>query len=414
MTGADSWLIHSGHRKWLWHNFSRVLEFALPSILPDCGFAYQGADGRPMPGRRPQLFLTARMVATAALGVQHGIPGAGELLDHGMASLLGCHRDLTHGGWFTEPGAVTRKSTYDHVHVGLAAARALEAGHPRAEELLALVIAVVEERLWDQESGTVRESFAPDWSDSEAYRGANANMHTLEAFLEMGRATGDPVWHERGLRIADRIINGAARLRDWLIPEHFDESWAELPDYNVDEPLHPFRPYGATLGHSLEWARFLLDLDRSGVVSAPWLIEAAEGLTRRALDGGWALDGRPGLVYTVDWAGRPVADVRLHWPVCEGIQVTADLVGLGPSADLEWAHWEAWYRRLWDHAARYFVDDRGAWRNELADDLTEGGRIWPGRPDVYHCGGALAGSLAAGDRLLAANGIGGQGNSAGG
>ncbi len=43
-------------------------------------------------------------------------------------------------------------------------------------------------------------------------------------------------------------------------------------------------------------------------------------------------------------------------------------------------HWERWYRRLWDHAARYFIDERGTWRNELADDMSEGGRIWPGAP----------------------------------
>ena len=42
-------------------------------------------------------------------------------------------------------------------------------------------------------------------------------------------------------------------------------------------------------------------------------------------------------------------------------------------------------------------------RIELAEDLTEGGDLWPGRPDVYHCGGALAGSLEVGDRLRASS-----------
>ena len=158
-----------------------------------------------------------------------------------------------------------------------------------------------------------------------------------------------------------------------------------LPEYNRDEPLHPFRPYGATFGHSLEWSRFLLQLDASPLVGSPsWLVEAADGLTRRALDGGWALDGRPGLVYTVDWDGAPVADVRLHWPVCEGIQTAAVLLRLTGDP-----HWEGWYRRLWDHAARWFIDERGTWRNELDDDMREAGRVWPGRPDLYHCGGAL-------------------------
>ena len=391
LAAQRSWLDEPGHRAWLHAGLSDVITFALGSILPDGGFAYQAADGSPMPGRRPQLFLTARMAYTAALGVRHGVPGSGELLDHAMSSLTGIHADTQHGGWLSEPGAVTRKMTYDHVHVGLASAGALTVGHPAAARLLEQVTDVVDTHLWDPEAQALLESFAPDWSDSEDYRGANANMHGLEAFIAMGHATGDAVWHQRGLAIADRLINVAARERGWLLPEHFTADWQVLPDYNRDEPLHPFRPYGATFGHSLEWSRFLLQLDASPLVGSPsWLVEAADGLTRRALDGGWALDGRPGLVYTVDWDGAPVADVRLHWPVCEGIQTTAVLLRLTGDA-----HWEHWYRRLWDHAARWFIDERGTWRNELDDDMREGGKVWPGRPDVYHCGGALTAPLDA-------------------
>lgn len=386
-----SWLDTAAHRSWLHAGFADVLTFALPSILPTGGFAYQAADGSPMPGRRPQLFLTARMAYAAAIGVRHGIPGSGELLDHAMGSLDGFHADAEHGGWLTEPGTVTRKATYDHVHVGLAAATALTVGHPSAAELLEQAAEVVDTHLWDSATQTLLESFAPDWSDSEDYRGANANMHGLEAFLAMGSATGDAVWHERGLAIADRLVNTAAREQEWLLPEHFTADWQVLPDYNRDEPEHPFRPFGATFGHSLEWARFLLQLDASPLVGSPsWLLEAADALTRRALDGGWEVDGRPGLVYTVDWNGSPVADVRLHWPICEGIQTSAVL--LRRTGD---SHWESWYRRLWDHAARWFIDERGAWRNELDEDMRQGDKVWPGRPDVYHCGGALTTPLEA-------------------
>ncbi|MGL5860685.1 MAG: AGE family epimerase/isomerase, partial [Phycicoccus sp.] len=179
------------------------------------------------------------------------------------------------------------------------------------------------------------------------------------------------------------------REHDWLLPEHYTTDWRPQLDYNRDQPEHPFRPYGATLGHSLEWARFLLELDRSPLVeSPPWLVEAADALTRRALDGGWSLDGRPGLVYTVGWGNEVVAGIRLHWPVCEGIQAAAAL--RRHTGD---PHWERWYRRLWDHAARWWVDDRGAWRGELDDSMAEAGTVWPGRPDVYHCGGALLGPL---------------------
>jgi sulfoquinovose isomerase len=388
---VTSWLDTPAHREWLGRGLADVLGFALGSIRPEGGFHHLSGDGTPLPGRPPQLFLTARMAYTAAAGVRHGIPGSGELLDHAMTSLTGLHADPVHGGWLSEPGTETRKMTYDHVHVGLAASAGLGVGHPPAAALLEQVVEVVDTHLWDPASEALLESFAPDWSDSEDYRGANANMHGLEAFLAMGTATGDAVWHRRGLAIAERLIDGAARSHGWLLPEHFTAGWEELPEYNRDEPNHPFRPYGATFGHSLEWGRFLLQLDESPLVASPaWLVEAADALARRALDGGWALDGRPGLVYTVGWDGHPVSDVRLHWPVGEGIQLTAAL--LRRTGD---PHWEDWYRRLWDHAARYFVDERGTWRNELDDAMQEAGTIWPGRPDVYHCGGALAGPLEA-------------------
>jgi sulfoquinovose isomerase len=383
---VTSWLDTPAHRTWLEGGLADLVAFSLRSIRPEGGFHHLDGAGEPLPGRSPQLFLTARMGYVAAIAVRHGIPGAGELLDHAMTSLTGLHADPEHGGWLSEPGSVTRKMTYDHVHVGLAAAAALEVGHPAAARLLAQVAEVVDAHLWDDEAQALRESFAPDWSDSEDYRGANANMHGLEAFLAMGTALQEPRWHERGLAVAARLIDGAAREHGWLLPEHYTPDWQVVLDYNRDEPMHPFRPYGATFGHSLEWARFLLQLDDSPLVaSPPWLAEAAEALTRRALDGGWDLDGRPGLVYTVDWDGTPVADVRLHWPVCEGIQIAAYL--LRRTGD---EHWEGWYRRLWDHAARFWVDGAGTWRNELDDRMHEAGRIWPGRPDVYHCGGALA------------------------
>jgi len=374
------------HHAWLDGQLRSMLAFAQGGILNSGGFAMLDASGTPMPDRRPQLFITARMVHAASVGVLRGIPGSQRLLDHGMASLAQYFADQEHGGWWSDPGAgpTQRKMTYDHVHVGLAASSAAAAGHPDAPALIAQVIAIVDTYLWDEGTGTLRESFAADWSDEEAYRGANANMHATEAFLALGDVTGDPMWHERALRIADRIINQGARRLDWLVPEHFDRDWVIDPEYNRDDPDHPFRPYGATYGHLLEWARFLLNLDASPAVGGqPWLVEAAVALTESALDRGWAADGHPGIVYTVDWQRRPVSALRMHWPVCEGIQVTSALARLTDDA-----HWRSWYARLWEHARDYFIDENGQWRNELDAHLRPSETVWPGRPDVYHCVGA--------------------------
>lgn len=376
------------HQRWAEQRFARLIEFALPSVLPQGGFAYLDGDGHAMPGRQPTLLLTARMTHVAAIGSVLGIPGSERLLTHGLDSLTGPFRDEVDGGWFGNLERDGRKLAYEHVHVILAGASAAVAGAPGARALLDEVVDVVERRFWNEEEGALSESWSPDWRDPEPYRGANANMHATEAFLALGDAIDDDLWHARALRICERIINRDARARDWLIPEHFDADWNELPDYNLESPHHPFRPYGATYGHSLEWARFLCSLHASPRVSGDgWLLESAEALSRRAL-GAWGVDGREGLVYTVDWDARPVSNLRLHWPVCEGIQTTAMLRRVTGNEV-----WEQWYRRLWDHAATYFLDSSGGWINELDDDMREGGTVWPGRPDVYHAAGAYIGPL---------------------
>lgn len=385
---ARPWVERPGHRRWVEDRFARMIDFVLPSVLPGGGFAYLGGDGLPLPGREPTLLLTARMTHVAGLASVLGIPGAGRLLDHGLASLTGAFHDAEADGWYGTLERDGRKTAYEHVHVVLAASSALAAGAPGAAELATRAAQVVEERFWDEEAGALRESFDASWGDPEPYRGANANMHAVEAFLALGDAVDDDRWHERALRICERIVDGHARSHDWLIPEHFDEQWHELPDYNRDDPDHPFRPYGATYGHSLEWARLLCGLHASPRVATPaWVLEAAVELTRSAL-GAWGADGREGLVYTVDWDARPVSTVRLHWPVCEGIQATASLRAL--TGDDEW---ERWYRRLWDHAAAHFVTPTGSWVNELEEDFGEGSAVWPGRPDVYHAAGAYLAPL---------------------
>lgn len=385
---APPWPHRAAHLAWTMERFGRMLEFVGDSALPGGGFAYLDGDRTPMSGRGATLLLTARMAHVASVGSVLGVPGAAPLARHGVESLLGAFHDDEHGGWFSTPDGGTRKTAYETVHVLLAAASTTVAHRDGAEvgdadALTRAVVDVVESRFWDEAQGALSESYAADWSDPEPYRGANANMHGVEAFIAIGDALDEDHWHERALRICERIVDRHTRARDWLLPEHYDADWVELPDYNRDTPNDPFRPYGATYGHSLEWARLLCALHASPRVSTPdWVLESAQALTRRAL-GAWGVDGREGLVYTVDWEGRPVSAIRLHWPVCEGIQATALLAGLTGDAE-----WEQWYRRLWDHAAAHFVRPDGSWVNELDDDFREGHEVWPGRPDVYHGAGA--------------------------
>ncbi len=373
---------------WLNDQFAKVIRFAVGSIRPQGAFEWLEADGSHVPGKHPQLFLTARMTYVAALAAVRGIPGSGALLDHGVDALLALHRDPAADGWIADPltDPNTRKMTYDHVHVGFAAANAVAAGSERARDVLDHAIHVIDTHLWRPDEAALVESYAADWTDSEPYRGANSNMHGVEAFLAIGVATGDPVWFRRALAISERLIDGAARANHWLMPEHFTADWEPLPDYNRDEPAHPFRPYGWTPGHAFEWSRLLLELAAALGDTAPgWLAESARALGDTAL-ATWGIDGTPGFGYTTDWDGVPVVTTRLHWPLCEAIQAVALLHrATGDPA------YESAYRRCWDHAAAHWIDETGMWANELTPELTEGSTIWRGRPDVYHTVGALLG-----------------------
>jgi mannose/cellobiose epimerase-like protein (N-acyl-D-glucosamine 2-epimerase family) len=267
-----------------------LLAFARGARVPG-GFAWLDAGGRPDPARGLPLWITARMTHVFALAALLGRPGDGPLADHGVRALAGSFADHHHGGWWSElrdgKPVDERKEAYPHAFVLLAASSARIAGRPGACALWDAAAEVVAGRFWREEEGAFAESFGRDWSDPEPYRGANANMHMVEACLAAADASGDPRWAERALRAAERIVHREARARSWRVVEHFDADWRPLPDYNEDAPRDPFRPFGVTPGHGLEWARLLLHL-RAALPDPPaWLLEAARGLFARAHSRPW-------------------------------------------------------------------------------------------------------------------------------
>ena len=376
-----SWRELRSHREWLAAESARLLAFARGSRV-DGGFGWLDAAGELEPGRPLQLWITARMTHVFALGDLLGHPGCGPLADHGLVAIRDAFEDGEHGGWFPEisdDGPVrTDKEAYPHAFVLLAAASAAIAGREPATALLGEAVGVVEQRFWSEEERACLEGWDRGWEQLEGYRGANANMHMVEAFLAAGDATGDTRWYERARSIADRLVNTVARAQEWRILEHFDPQWRPLPDYNADQPRHPFRPFGVTPGHGLEWSRLLLQIHASIEQPPDWLVEAAQGLFARAVADGWADPG--GFAYTTDFEGRPVVADRLHWVVTEAIGAAAALHATTGAEE-----YERWYRTCWDFAAGYLIDrDRGSWHAELDDGLRPSEQTWSGKPDVYH------------------------------
>lgn len=373
------------HAGWLLGEADRISGFARASVRAPGGFWWLDDGGRPLAEQPLELWITARMTHVFALEHLRGRAWAGELVDHGVRSLRGVFHDHEHGGWFRSLGPdgplEDRKTAYEHAFVMLTASSATVAGRPGADGLLEEALAVFDRRFWDDEAGMAVDEWDRTFGRLDDYRGANSNMHTVEALLAAADVTGDDVLRERALRITSRVVHDVARAHHWRIPEHFDTSWRPLPDYNRDEPAHPFRPFGATVGHSLEWSRLVLALRAALGDAAPaWMLDDARALFDAGVREGWSVDGAPGFVYTVDWDGAPVVRQRMHWVHAEAIAASATLAQVtGDPA------YTSFYEDLWVYADTHLVDrERGSWRHELGPDNRPAAETWTGKPDAYH------------------------------
>jgi len=385
MSGPSLALGDPAHEQWLEAEGDRLLEFGRASRQPEGGFAWLDDSGVPDLDRPVELWVTCRMTHVYSLGHLLGRPDCGALADHGIAALRGRFRDAVEDGWFARVGpdgpTTTGKTAYEHAFVVLAAASATAAGRPGGRELLGDALAVLLDHFWDDEFGMVVEEWDRAWSTLDGYRGVNANMHTVEALLSAADVLDDSTLRDKALRITTRVVHVLAAGNEWRIPEHFDEAWTPLPDYNLDAPAHPFRPYGATIGHWLEWSRLALHLHAALGSAAPdWLVSDSGSLFEAAVREGWAVDGADGFVYTVGWDGLPVVRERMHWVAAEAVAAAAALHAAtgDPSYADSYAEW-------WQHLETHFIDrERGSWRHELSPTLEPSSQTWQGKPDTYH------------------------------
>lgn len=387
-TSNSTWLESPLHRHWLLEQALTNLRFCSAGVSADGWFSTLDDAGRPLQteaavAQGQQLLDVARTVHTYAAAERLGLPGAKTIVELGLKALWDQHRDRERGGYFNavnhDGPTDSDKAAYNHAHVLLAASGALAAGHRQARALFNDVLAAIDVHFWDDEAGAMREDFDRDWQPLDDYRGANSNMHSCEALLAAAAASNRIDLAIRADRIAQKLINGFARSHGWLLPEHYDENWQPHLDYNHDKPADPFRPYGATVGHALEWARLVLGTAAATGQNAGWHLEAAEALYARAVRDGWSQE-HGGLAYTLDWDGAPANPDHYWWPICEGIQTSSYLLRLTGKS-----FYEQWYRRFWEFAQAHLVDQaRGGWYAELDAENHRKNGPWYGKPDVYH------------------------------
>lgn len=375
------------HRAWLDTECKRLLTFGRRTGLEAGGAAYLSDDGAPAAQFGVQTWITARMAHVYSLGHLLGVPGSGPVADAALAGLMGRLRDREHGGWFhgLNPSGTalvaSGKSCYDHAFVMMAAASAVLAGRPGAGPLLADAMAVYLDRFWDESVGLPVDTWDVTFTRTDDYRGVNATMHSVEAMLAVADAVpadAAEAWRARALDAVGFVVSMSQDHAD-RIPEHYSASWQPDLQLNRHNPGDQFKPFGATPGHGLEWARLILHTE-AATTPDQRLVVAATRLFDRAVTDGWAVDGADGFIYTTDWGGLPVVRQRMHWVVAEAINAAAALytrTGEQRFAD--------WYATWWDYVQRCLIDvERGSWVHELDTHNKPSATVWPGKPDLYH------------------------------
>lgn len=375
------------NREFLRKNAEELLAFGHQFPSPGGSSWYLGDDGTPWKDRNRETWITCRMTHVYSMGSFLGHEGSEALIDAGLKGLNGELKDTVNGGWYAgltpDDQIVLDKQCYAHAFVILASSSALLAGRPGAEELLEEALKLYDLRFWNEEEGLACDTWNTEFTVLDDYRGINANMHTVEAFLAVADVTGKEAYRERAGRIIRHVI-GWAEANNWRIPEHYTVDWKPDLEKNKEKPDDPFKPYGATPGHGIEWARLItqwaLSSYKEDKEQAKPFIEAAEHLFHQAIADAWNEDGAPGIVYTTDWEGKPCVHDRMHWTLAEAINTSAVLYRV--TGKQQYADVYAEFMKYLDETVLDHVN--GSWFHQLDQNNQLIGTVWPGKSDIYH------------------------------
>lgn len=348
---------------------------------------YLGDDGTPWKEKNRETYVTCRMAHVYSMAHFLEYEGSLELVGAALKGLRGELHDDGNGGWYAgltkQNEIVPTKQCYAHAFVILAATSGILAGSEGAKELLEDALKQYDLRFWNEEEGLSCDTWNTEFTVMDDYRGLNANMHTVEAFLAAADVAEDEKYRIRAGRIIDRVL-GWAKNNNWRIPEHYTKDWTPDLECNKDRPDDPFKPYGATPGHGIEWSRLItqwaLSSYRGKKEEAADYIEAAEHLFNRAIGDAWNADGAPGIAYTTDWEGRPVVHDRMHWTLAEAINTSAVLYRV--TGKQKYADDYAQFMKYLDEKVLDHVN--GSWYHQMDRENRVIGTVWPGKNDLYH------------------------------
>lgn len=366
-----------------------LLEFGRQFPAPDGSSYYLGDDGTPWKDRNRETWITSRMLHVYSIGTILGDKKSKALAESALRGLKGALKDTEHGGWYSGLRAdgeiLPNKQCYAHAFVILSASSAMLAKIDGAEELLKEALELFDLRFWDEKEKLCVDTWNTEFTVLDDYRGLNANMHTVEAFLAVADALSEEKYRQRAGGIIEHVIKWFSE-NSFRIPEHFTKDWKEDLECNKEQPADQFKPYGATPGHGIEWARLISQwalstyrTEGSSILTEKY-VEAAEALYNRAIKDAWNVDGAEGLVYTTDWEGNPVIHDRMHWTLAEAINTSSVLWQITNNR-----RYAEDYSKFMKYLDEKVLDhENGSWFHQLNEKNEVIGTVWPGKSDLYH------------------------------
>ena len=364
-----------------------LLEFGKHFPSPGGSSYYLGADGSPCKEKYRETWITSRMAHVYSIGTLLGNDNCRELAESAIYGLNNELYDSKSGGWYAgikdDNDILPNKQCYAHAFVILAGTSGILANIKGSDSLLSKALQIFDDKFWDEQEGLTVDTWNTTFDKLDNYRGLNANMHTVEAFLAVADATSDEKYRTRAGRIISRVINWAED-NNWRIPEHYSKEWKPNLECNHDNPKDPFKPYGATPGHGIEWARLIIQWATSTYkndqANAQPYIDKAVKLYETAIHDAWYRDGNPGIVYTTDWNGIPVVHDRMHWTLAEAINTSAVLYRATGNQ-----RYHDDYSRFTEYLDKFVHDKHnGSWYHQLNENNEVIGTVWPGKSDLYH------------------------------
>lgn len=371
------------NKEFLRENARALLNFGRKFPSPGGGSYYLSDDGTPWVERPRETWITCRMAHVYSIGSMMGDKESKDLAAQAIKGLLGELKDNKNGGWYAglskDNVPLEYKQCYAHAFVILAGTSAYLAGVEGAKELLNEALKVYDKYFWNEEEGLAVDTWNTEFTKLDSYRGVNANMHTVEAFLAVADALSDEAYRKRAGRIIDHVVSWS-KENDFRIPEHFTSDWKPDLEKNKEKPDDPFKPYGATPGHGIEWARLITQWAESQPEVNKEYIDVACKLYERAISDAWNADGEPGIVYTTDWSGKPVVHDRMHWTLAEAINTSAVLYKVTGNE-----RYAKDYSMFLEYLDETVLDHSvGSWYHQLDEHNKIKGTVWPGKSDVYH------------------------------